>query len=192
MKKIPCVFKRTFEGQTQTLLPDVTDGCQWVIEGEGSATIKRDGTACMLRGGQLFKRYDAKRGKIPPAGFEPCQEPDPVTGHWPGWVPVDVNENGNPADKHHRAAFNDPERPTYTDGTFELCGPAFSKNPEGFHKHVFIRHGSEVVDAPDRTQEGLRLLLMGIDHEGVVFHHPDGRMAKLTRHNFGFDWPLKT
>lgn len=42
----------------------------------------------MIRGGRLFKRYDAKHGKIPPPDFEPAQPPDDVTGHWPGWVPV--------------------------------------------------------------------------------------------------------
>jgi hypothetical protein len=33
-----------------------------VINGEGQAFIKRDGTACAVIGGVLHKRYDAKRG----------------------------------------------------------------------------------------------------------------------------------
>lgn len=58
------------------------------------------GPPAWLRAGKLYKRYDAKRGKPAPDGFEPADEPDAVTGHWPGWVPVDV-VNPDPGDVWH-------------------------------------------------------------------------------------------
>lgn len=55
----------------------------WVLEGEGLATIKFDGTSTMVKDGQLYKRYDAKGGKTPPEGFVPAEAaPDIHTGHW--------------------------------------------------------------------------------------------------------------
>jgi hypothetical protein len=69
MKKIPCLFQRDFTDKRRpTLLRDVTPGCEWVLAGEGVATRKRDGTACAVIGGKLFKRYDVKRGRPVPAG----------------------------------------------------------------------------------------------------------------------------
>lgn len=81
MKKMPCLFQRTFHGHdSATLLREVTPGCEWVLAGEGVASRKWDGTACMVKDGALYKRYDAKRGKTPPPGAIPCGDPDPVTG----------------------------------------------------------------------------------------------------------------
>ena len=39
----------------------------------------------------------------PPKGFIPAQEPDPITGHFPGWILCDEN---NPSDRYHIEAFN--------------------------------------------------------------------------------------
>src|SRR5688572_32673379 len=101
MKKIISLFQRNYE--TDRLVRDeVTPGAEWVINGEGVATRKWDGTCCMIKEGVLYKRYDAKHGKTPPEGFLPAQEPDPVTGHWPGWLKVG---NGK-EDKYHREAFD--------------------------------------------------------------------------------------
>lgn len=49
MKKIPCLLQREFyEDHTFKLLEDkITLGCEWVLNGEGVATEKFDGTACM-------------------------------------------------------------------------------------------------------------------------------------------------
>ena len=29
-----------------------------------------------------------------------------------------------------------------------------------------------------------------LDIEGIVWHHPDGRMAKIKRRDFGLSWPI--
>ena len=59
-------------------------------------------------------------------------------------------------------------------------------NPENFPHHVLLRHdlAVEYPDAP-RTFDGLREWLADAPIEGLVFHHPDGRMAKLKKRDFG-------
>ncbi|KAH9256952.1 hypothetical protein BASA81_004773 [Batrachochytrium salamandrivorans] len=54
---------------------------------------KYDGTSCAVIGGVLYKRFDYKRhfngrGEELPEGAIECCDADPVTGHWPHWVPV--------------------------------------------------------------------------------------------------------
>ena len=85
MKKIPCVFQKNESGDRP--INAVHQLCQWVLDGEGEATIKFDGTACAVIDGKLYARYDAKKGKTPPPNAIPCCEPDPVTGHHPHWIP---------------------------------------------------------------------------------------------------------
>ena len=185
MKKIPSVFCRNYEGD-YLVRDEVVPGCEWVLAGEGAPTIKHDGTPHMVRAGALFKRYDAKSGRTPPAGFEPCQDPDPETGHWPGWIPV---IKGNPAD---RWAFEAIGEGAPVDGTYELCGPKINGNPEKLAVHRLLRHGgwslSEIHGPRTFTQIRSRLEHLAI--EGIVWHHVDGRMAKIKRKDFGLAWPV--
>ena len=114
MKKIPSLFLRDWEGNRSLVTREVNPECAWVVAGEGVPTRKRDGTACLVRDGVLFRRYDVKPGRTPPPGFEPCQDPDPETGHAPGWVPI----GDGPADRWYRLAFeNAGDLPN---GTYEL------------------------------------------------------------------------
>lgn len=192
MKKMPCLFQRDFtDPVNSTLLQEVTPGCEWVLAGEGTASRKRDGTACAVRDGKLFKRYDCKKGKAPPTGFIPCSEPDPITGHWPGWIEV----GEGPEDQWHRQAWQNvahvEDSLALPDGTYELCGPKIQGNPEGFSAHVFIRHGAEMEAEVPRDWDGLRTYMEEYLGEGLVWAHPDGRMCKLRRGDFGFVWPIK-
>ncbi len=181
MKKIPCLFERKFDkGKTFELLREVTPGCEWVLAGEGVATTKWDGTACLIRDGKLFARYDARGGKTPPAGFEPLGDPDKTTNHLPGWLLV----ADQPEYKWHREA----SREGLADGTYELCGPKVNGNNNGLGAHHLIRHGASVHEHAPRTFDGLKAFLRDLPHEGIVFHHPDGRMAKIRRADFGFPW----
>jgi hypothetical protein len=193
VKKMPCVFQRDFKDDHTALARDeVTPGCEWVLAGEGVATVKWDGTATMVRDGKIYARFDAKRGKAPPLGFEPCQEPDPVTGHWPGWIPAE-----GPAYRWIRAAFDNFVN-TFgvppVNGTYEACGPKIGSNPHKLDEHQLIRHGRDVVgeEREGWTFTAIRDLLTGRDDwEGLVFHHPDGRMAKIHRTAFGLPWGAK-
>lgn len=153
----------------------------WVLDREGVATIKFDGTSCMVEGGRLFRRFDAKKGKTPPEGWRPCEdEADPVTGHWPGWVEVDSED---PACKWHVEAMRDD----LPDGTFELVGPKIQGNPHGLDRHELWRHGSVEVEV-ERTKEAILAWLEANVCEGLVFHHPNGSMAKIRRKDFGLKW----
>lgn len=197
MKKMPCLFKREFHDKSSfTILPEVTPGCEWALLGEGAVTRKWDGTACMIKDGVLYKRYDAKKDrqtgnyKLPPAGAIPCDDPDPVTGHWPHWVAV----GDEPESRWHREAIRE-----CADGTYELCGPKINGNHEGFDRHVLIRHtgekplgvGTNAWARTCRRFDSIKLLLEALPWEGIVFHHPDGRMCKIRRRDFGLEWPVK-
>lgn len=184
MRKIMSLFQRNYDGD-RLVRNEVTPGAEWVLAGEGVATQKWDGTCCMIRDGKLYKRYDAKKGKTPPSGFEPAQEPDPVTGHCPGWVPV----GEGPEDEWHRDAckwtFGWPNILRGSDGTFELVGPKVQGNPEGTAYHQLLRHGAhELPDAP-RDFDGLKAYFADYDMEGIVWHHPDGRRVKIKAKDFG-------
>lgn len=178
MKKIISLFQRNYDGD-RLVRNEVVPGAEWVIAGEGRATRKWDGTCCMIRDGKLFKRYDAKMGKIPPDGFEPAQDYDPVTGHLPGWVPV----GDGPEDQYHRASFNLALCPV--DGTYELIGPRVRGNPEKSEYHILIMHGINVLRDVPRTFEGLKEYFKNNDIEGIVWWHEDGRMVKIKGKDFG-------
>lgn len=189
MKKIVSVFQRNYD--TDRLIRDeVVPGAEWVLAGEGVATLKYDGACCMVKDGELYKRHDVKNGKQPPAGFIPAQDPDSVTGHWPGWLKV----GDGPEDRWFKSALVNSVRlgeqtsgESYLppDGTYEACGPHFQGNPEKFTEDHLIAHGMWLLGGCPRDFDGIREYLRGQDIEGVVFHHPDGRMAKVKKKDYG-------
>jgi len=180
MKKTVSLFERNYDGD-RLVCNEVVHGAEWVIAGEGVATRKVDGTCCMWRDKKLWKRHELKAGKTAPVGFEPAQEPDKVTGDIPGWIPV----GDGPEDARHREALN-KTWVAIEGATYELCGPKVQGNPEGYESHVLVRHGDEVLEDCPRTFDELREYLRGKDIEGVVWHHPDGRLVKIKGKDFGF------
>lgn len=180
MKKIPTMFERDWDGDRSRVVDKPHPDCAWVFEGEGVAKRKYDGTSCLIRDGKLYKRREVKGGQTPPPDFEVVAV-DEETGKTVGWVPV----GDGPDDRWHREAFE--EAGGYSDGTFELLGPKVQGNIEGRSKHVLQPHSMARTypDAP-RTFEGLRTWFEAHrDIEGLVFHHPDGRMAKIKLRDFG-------
>lgn len=178
MKKIQTVFVVDRSKRPHQITRTVQ--AQWVLDGEGIATVKFDGTACLVQDGVLYRRFDAKPNRRIPNGFLPCEHaPDPVTGHHSGWVPV----TDEPTDKYHREAFN----PELADGTYELLGPKIQGNRYGSPRHELRRHGLDIVEV-ERSFDGIKAMLENMDHEGLVFHHPDGRMAKIRKKDFGLNW----
>lgn len=181
MRKIPTLFERDPEDRKH-VLNSVAPGCEWVLAGEGRATRKYDGTCVMVRDGKLFGRREVKPGKTPPADFE-AVEHDATTHKTVGWVPV----TDGPEWATHREAMRlwmNVEFVVPPDGTYELCGPKVNGNPEGLATNVLIAHGdADGVDAP-RDYNGLAKWLTARDYEGIVWHHPDGRMAKLKKRDF--------
>jgi hypothetical protein len=177
MKKIPTVFERDWEGDRSRVVNAVHPGCEWVLAGEGTATQKIDGTCCMVRGGNLYKRREVREGGVIPPDFEQADY-DAETGKMVGWLPVGDEQE----DRWHREAFAPGG---FLDGTYELIGPKVQGNPEGCKVHVLVSHGGDVLTNVPRTFDGLRDWLATQDIEGVVFHHPDGRMAKIKLRDFG-------
>lgn len=183
MKKVPTIFERDWKGDKSRVIDQVNPICKWVFDGEGVATRKFDGTAVYLMDGELYCRYDAKHGKKPPANFLPAQDAaDPETGHWPGWVPA----GSDPQYQWQRKSYDFAKFHELLDGngTYEACGPHFQGNPEKYATDTLIRHGCEKLDAPRFFNE-LAEWFKDKDIEGIVWHHPDGRMAKIKKRDFG-------
>lgn len=180
MQKIISLFKRDYEGNRQ-VIDEVVPGAEWVQAGEGVSTVKMDGTCCLVREGKLYKRHTVKRGKVPPLRFIPATEVDPITGKRQGWLPV----GSGPEDLWHNEALRNAG-PVPRDGTYELVGPKVQGNPDTFIVHQLIEHGNQPCYAP-RTFNELKVWFVdvGWDIEGVVWHHPDGRMVKIKGIDFG-------
>jgi hypothetical protein len=180
VRKIPTLFKRDPDDMRH-LLPEVTPGCEWVLEGEGIATRKYDGTCVMYDGqGQWWARREIKPGKTPPPDFLPIEH-DEATGKTVGWEPI---EQSGFYRFWSEAVVG---RPTWPHGTYELCGPKINGNPEGYKAHLLIPHDDpELVPIGSRSFDNLRSILTGpkFSFEGIVWHHADGRMAKIKRRDF--------
>jgi hypothetical protein len=187
MQKIISLFQRNYDGD-RLVRDEVTPGAEWVVNGEGVATRKWDGTCCMIKDGVLYKRYDAKKGKTPPEGFIPAQEPDPVTGHWPGWLKV---SDTSKEDKWHREGYENSIQVygnPIPDGTYELVGPKVNNNRDNLPLHRLIQHGVEILTEAPRTYTESKVWFADQNIEGIVWHHPDGRMVKIKKKVFGYKW----
>ncbi len=177
MKKIPTIFERDWNGDRSRVLDKLTVPPEWLI---GAMPMRKyDGTSCLVRDGKLFKRRELKKGQIIPADFD-IADTDVETGKTVGWVPV----GEGPEDRWHREAF--ARETGLRDGTYELCGPHVQGNPEKMERDELILHASaqSFGDVPV-DYDGLKTWLTEHDIEGLVFHHPDGRMAKIKKRDFG-------
>ena len=186
MIKIPTIFVRDMSKQPALVTPMWVPGTEWVRDGVGIATRKYDGTSCMVRGGKLYKRRELRSGDVAPADFESLGT-DENTGKTVGWVPV----GDGPEDKYHREAFVPAvcDEPALEDGTYELVGPKVQGNKDKFDQHTLVPHGADKIEPdPIRDFYSLRRWLEGTNIEGIVWHHPDGRMAKIKRRDFGLRW----
>ena len=126
--------------------------------------------------GRWWARRVVKPGKATPANFVPV-ETDDVTGKTVGWEPIEQS----PFAKFHAEALGDgPGIQGWQPGTYELIGPKINGNPERHRVHVLVRHGAAYfsqVRPPRPVQLIAQCRWLG--WEGIVWHHPDGRMAKL-------------
>ena len=185
MRKIMSLFQRNYEGNRK-VRNEVTPGAEWVLLGEGTATRKRDGIAVLIdSNGDPLMRYDAKKGRTSPPDFKPAQpEPDPITGHWPGWVSALC-----PAGKWIIEAMNNTTW-IKCGATYEVCGPKIGTrhgpNPEQLEKHTMFLHGSEVLEDCPRTYEGIMEYLRDKDIEGIVFWHGIYPMVKIKKSDFPY------
>jgi hypothetical protein len=192
MRKIVSLFARNFDTafDDRKVRDEIMPAAQWVADGEGVATRKWDGMAVLVKDGAVYKRHDAKNGRTPPPDFVAAQpDPDPVSRHWPGWVPVKngdrpINESMAWARAH---MFPDGVVP---DGSYEAVGPLIGTrhgpNPENLSEQRLVAHGADLLPDAPRDYDGLREYLRDRNIEGIVWRHPDGRMAKIKKMDFPF------
>ncbi len=185
MQKIRTIYIRD-EANPKRVTDEIDPDCQWVFDGEGKATEKFDGSACLVRDGLLYRRLHLRPGKDKPPGWIHWSFNDPSpTGH--GWLPV----TGCKSDAYHREAW--ASRAQFKDGTYEVVGPKSNGNPHQLLEHTLWQHGLVTyADMPDKPVDGCQLEEWFVDHppmEGIVWHHPDGRMAKIKAKDFGLRWP---
>jgi hypothetical protein len=186
VRKIPTLFKRD-PADMKHVLPEVNPGCEWVLAGEGVATRKYDGTCVLvLRDGLAvtgYARREVKPGKAPPANWVEVDR-DEVTGKAVGWEPIGQSGFAAFFDEAITGIDSVADGVEVLPGTYELCGPKINGNPEGFAAHVLVPHGVVECARAPRDFEALRDYLLLHTFEGIVWHHPDGRMAKLKRKDF--------
>lgn len=189
MKKIPTLFTRVYENHKVVGIKDeITPGCELAFY-QGIATVKVDGSCCAIIDDKFYKRYDAKKGKKPPARAIPCCDPDPITGHWPYWVEVDPS---NPSDKWFSEAFNNSRKMgmEWENGTYEAIGPHFQGNPYKLKEDILVKHGTMVVNIK-RDFEPISQWLNDNAVEGLVFWLDGEPVCKIKRTDFGYEWPVK-
>lgn len=191
MKKIPSLFERPENDIHGICINKVTPGCEWVINGEGLPTHKLDGSACAVIEGKLYKRYDNSRrqGEVRVQKTTPLKDwihcgDTSERGQNIYWIPVTSK------DYYHQIAWGWAQA-TLADGTYELVGPEVQDNPHQFIHNTLIPHVNPLmpfIHENPRTYDSIKSFLETSPYEGIVWHHPDGRMCKITKRKFGLEW----
>lgn len=183
MEKIPTIFDR---GDDFNVVNRPREGCEWVFAGEGRATEKVDGTnvRVTVRAHQVV-RVEKRRN---PSKAQKQQ------GIIDGWY-VDTDENAK-EDLWILTAVKGTDVSTWPDGehSVEAMGPNIQGNSLNLSTHLCVPFNLEIpaYDEVPRTFDGLQAFLGTIESrfspgnlaEGIVFHHPDGRRAKIKRKDF--------
>lgn len=173
MQKIQTMYTRDESRKGHPVQPGVKPECAWVENGEGEPTHKIDGANVRIKGGKLYKRKKPKGGDYDNASYI-LADPD------------------DPSDAWIMGAFFSLGR--RRDGIYEAVGPKIQGNPEKYALHRLVRvvplcDSLSLGEVP-RSFEGLRQYFQYHAIEGIVFHHPDGRLAKIKRRDFGLSWPV--
>lgn len=182
MEKIPSLFVRDWDGNKDHVTREIDPRCGWVFTDPGVRALRKwDGTCVMYDGSQWWARREVKPGKATPPGFVRISTDD-VTAKVMGWIPA--SESGYA--KYLAEAIGDDD---WKPGTYELCGPRVNGNPEGLFSHSLIRHDEAgVVDFEMADYDDVREVVLNtharFGAEGIVWHHPDGRMCKIKARDF--------
>lgn len=183
MEKIPTLFERDDRFK---VTPTVRDECSWVLQGQGRATEKLDGMNVRLtvRSGTLVR-------------LEKRRNPDKAQkklGIRDGWY-VDTSIE-DPADRYLITAAGNTDVTDWPDGEHaaEAMGPKIQGNPLNLEQLHCVPFNLEIPDYEGIpvTFDDLRAHVLALESryrpgqlaEGIVFHHPDGRRAKIKRKDF--------
>ena len=182
MEKIPTMFVRDPANMSR-VTQEVTPGCEWVLAGEGLPTQKVDGTNI---------RVTVASGR--PVMVEKRRNPtreEKAAGAEPGYV---ISDASDPADKHITAAVNHTDFSGWPEGASpcEAVGPKIQGGAGGTEPGLYpFSFDPAYLPRIERTFDAIRAYLEATPIEGIVWHHPDGRMAKIKRRDFGFPWPVR-
>jgi hypothetical protein len=183
MEKIPTLFERD---EHFRVVDRPRAECAWVFDGEGTGTEKLDGTNIRLtvRSGRVV-RVEKRRN---PSRVHKQQ------GIVDGWY-ADTDEY-SAEDKWIRTAAANTDVSEWPDGehSCEALGPHIQGNPLDLPQARCVPFNLAVpvyAEVP-RSYPGLRGYLATLESrfspghlaEGIVFHHPDGRRAKIKRKDF--------
>ncbi|WP_084216322.1 hypothetical protein [Pseudonocardia spinosispora] len=183
MEKIPTLFERDDRFR---VVDRPRPECAWVFDGAGVGTEKLDGanTRLTVRSGQLV-RVEKRRNP---------SKAQKQLGIIDGWY-VDTDAEAT-EDRWLRAAAGNTDVSGWPDGEHpcEALGPRIQGNPLALDEHLCVPFDTEAPVLPDvpRGFTELRDFLATLESrfapgqlaEGVVFHHPDGRRAKIKRKDF--------
>lgn len=176
MIKIPTIFKRDYS-HTYRVLNEPNPECAWVFENQSEVYRKWQGMAAMLLDGEYYKRVVIKPNQVTPTDFILCTL-DKRSGKQFGWLPVNFEL---PQDQYYVEAFDS----ALPEGTYELIGPKIHGNPENIDQHVLVSHTVWKIYLLRVTYKDIKTFLSLHTYEGLVFHHSDGRMAKIKKKDFG-------
>ena len=182
MKKIETIFDR---GDDFKVIPEPRVTCEWVFAGEGIVTEKLDGTNVRLTvSNSGITRVEKRRN--------PTKQ-EKAEGMEPGYI--DANRD-DPQDKHIFRAVDNTDVSNWLDDLYEseAVGPKIQGNPLELEKPVCYPFMFKpiILDNVSRDFNSIKEYIVNLESkfspghpaEGVVFHHPDGRMAKIKRKDF--------
>ena len=124
---------------------------------------------------------------------QPVEEAE-AARHEDGWY-ADADESGK-EDKWIFEAMQNTDLSEWPDGehSAEALGPRIQGNPLGLKQHICVPFNLVIpkFEELDRSFDGLKQALKELESkyspenlaEGIVFHHPDGRRAKIKRKDF--------
>jgi hypothetical protein len=159
--------------------------------GEGDRRRGANGPASA----HLWASTDTQHGRV--VRVEKRRNPSRIQkqqGIVDGWY-VDADENGR-EDRWIFEAVRGTDVADWPDGEHpcEALGPSIQGNPLGLATNVCVPFNlsAPVLGDVPRSYDGLREFLLAADSrfspghlaEGIVFHHPDGRRAKIKGKDF--------
>lgn len=183
MEKIPTIFERD---EKFKVVNKVKEGCEWVFNNEGKPTEKLDGTNI---------RITVRNGTV--VRVEKRRNPTKVQkklGIIDGWY-IDA-DNNSPEDRWIFEAVNNTDVSEWPDNehSCEALGPKIQGNPLNLEKHTCVPFNMDIPEFSDFPLDynSMRQFLASMESkycpgtiaEGIVFHHPDGRRAKIKRKDF--------
>jgi hypothetical protein len=211
MNKIPTIFLRDWENDPSRVTRQWNPEAEWLLDNPHSAiaTVKRDGTNVRVTvthyGNEtditLEKRRNPSKKEKRQAEGAGLPVPEPTYA---------VADPDDSQDKHIFAAFYETDFSDWPDGVWECealgpkiqggvesdtpCLYPFSFDPNLAFDPIanldpFELTPSKIYNAIEAYFTGMGGPLQGRPIEGIVWHGPDGRMAKIKRRDFGLPWP---